>query len=63
MKDKFQKFGWDYPSQGMRYPRTMNEAFGPYAKLHVEPEHRPATMLEVLLYLTLLAAVLAVIFF
>lgn len=30
-----QKFQWDYPTQGLRYPRTMNEAFGPYATIPV----------------------------
>jgi hypothetical protein len=25
----------------LRIPRTMNEAFGPMAKLHVEPEKTP----------------------
>ena len=31
-----QRFKWDYPSQGLRFPRTMDQAFGPGARLHVE---------------------------
>ena len=62
MDDRFQKFGWDYPSQGMRHPRTMNEAFGPYAELHIAPTYRRTTVLEACIFITLLAAVLAVIF-
>lgn len=30
------RFQWNYPSEGLRHPRTMNEAFGPGARLHVE---------------------------
>lgn len=30
------KFRWDYPTQGLRHPRTMSEAFGPYATIHVD---------------------------
>lgn len=30
-------FRWDYPTQGLRYPRTMAQAFGPYAELSLPP--------------------------
>ena len=30
------RFQWNYPSEGLRHPRTMNEAFGPGARLHVD---------------------------
>lgn len=59
---KFQNFSWDYPSQGQRHPRTMNEAFGPYAELHVEREHIPSSKLEIIVFILLLAAVLAAVF-
>lgn len=32
-----QRFRWDYPSQGMRFARTMDQAFYPGAKLYVKP--------------------------
>ena len=34
------KYTWDYPTKGLRYPRTLEEAFGPYARggLVSEPE-------------------------
>ena len=30
----YKRFDWDHPSEGMRFPRTLEEAFGPGAKLH-----------------------------
>lgn len=31
------RFQWDYPTQGLRHPRSMAEAFGPYATLTSSP--------------------------
>lgn len=31
----------DLKYERLRAPRTLNDAFGPYAKLHVEPEKTP----------------------
>lgn len=38
-----------------RIPRTLNDAFGPYAKLHVEPKRMP--LRDKILALALFAAV------
>ncbi len=54
------RFNWKYPSQGTRYPRTMNEAFGPYAKLSVEPDHKPA-ILKAFVFILFLAALAVII--
>lgn len=62
MSDKFKRFHWDYPSQGLRHPRTMNEAFGPYAELHVQQERVPSNKLEITVFILLLASVLAAFF-
>jgi hypothetical protein len=40
-----QRFNWNHPSEGHRYPRTLQEAFGPYANgsqlfERSEPVHR-----------------------
>lgn len=62
MDNNFQKFSRNYPRQSQRYPRTMNEAFGPYAELHVEQDRIPASKLEIAAFILLLAAVLAAVF-
>lgn len=59
------KYTWDYPTQGLRYPRTLEEAFGPYARggLVSEPdpmtkEYRVIAGIAVVLVVALLVAVL-----
>lgn len=37
------KYTWDYPTQGLRYPRTLEEAFGPYARGGFVSEPEPMT--------------------
>ena len=37
------KYTWDYPTQGLRYPRTLEEAFGPYARGGLVSEPDPMT--------------------
>lgn len=37
------KYTWDYPTKGLRYPRTLEEAFGPYARGGLVSEPNPMT--------------------
>lgn len=37
------KYTWDYPAKGLRYPRTLEEAFGPYARGGLVSEPDPMT--------------------
>ena len=37
------KYTWDYPTKGLRYPRTLEEAFGPYARGGLVSEPDPMT--------------------
>jgi hypothetical protein len=34
-------FSRDIQHERLRAPRTLNEAFGPNAKLHIEPQKQP----------------------
>ena len=61
------KYTWDYPTKGLRYPRTLEEAFGPYARGGLVSEPEPTTKEDriiagiaavVLAVVTLLAVVL-----
>jgi hypothetical protein len=37
------KYTWDYPAKGLRHPRTLEEAFGPYARGGLVSEPDPMT--------------------
>lgn len=37
------RYTWDHPTQGLRYPRTLEEAFGPYARGGLVSEPEPMT--------------------
>lgn len=37
------KFNWDNSTKGLRYPRTLEEAFGPYARGGLVSEPDPMT--------------------
>ena len=60
------KYTWDYPTKGLRYPRTLEEAFGPYARGGFVSEPDPMTkedriiagIAAVVLVVALLVAVL-----
>lgn len=60
------KYTWDYPTKGLRYPRTLEEAFGPYARGGLVSEPDPMTkedrviagVAAVVLVVALLVAVL-----
>lgn len=51
-------FTWDYPSKGTRHPRTLQEAFGPYARFHHGKPDRRSRKTTLLIALVL-AAILA----
>ena len=42
-KEVNMKYTWDYPTQGLRYPSTLEEAFGPYARGGLVSEPDPMT--------------------
>ena len=37
------KFNWNNSTKGLRYPRTLEEAFGPYARGGLVSEPEPMT--------------------
>ena len=38
-----------------RYPRTLQEAFGPYTDSKIHEPHRPLTLAQIILYPTAVA--------
>ena len=56
------RFNWNYPSQGMKTARTLEQAFGPYARGPVSEPDQPMPVADkIVVAASALAAVAIVI--